>query len=398
MENRHSGKNRYMIHENTPINYADLPYEGAVIKPENFLLHHWKRAEFNRTTWNYISNRSPDIKKIFKDHFKVDEPAIFSPLLDIKVLDYFKMEMVLHLTDRSCNCTSYMFTSKDGESAFLCHAVDEDKYIEIAMFWHFCEDYNEAEAVKKVIELSDGNYIFADEEPTIYLITRGMGGYDLDSWVFDPVKIDLENNYNAGFREKVHDPLIKLAHDKEAKKGKLAFLHGPAGTGKSFYLKHLIAEISKKAKVIYVPNYLVESIADPSFIDFIREQSGSWLIVEDGEAVICNDDSRERSAGTSNLLQVTDGILGDILDLKILITFNTELDKVDTALKRSGRMYLEYKFDELGVEKADNKLDELGFEKKGEKMTLADIYNLDHENKRSDEDQEPEKGVMGFGV
>lgn len=84
------------------------------------------------------------------------------------------------------------------------------------------------------------------------------------------------------------------------------------------------------------------------------------------------DESYNQNIGT--LLNLTDGLMADEYTLKFIMTFNCPMDKIDDALRRKGRLSLEYKFDKLKADKAhkiNNKADK--------DITLADLYNLEKE-------------------
>jgi ATP-dependent 26S proteasome regulatory subunit len=124
------------------------------------------------------------------------------------------------------------------------------------------------------------------------------------------------------------------------------------------------------------------------------ENTNSILIIEDAEKVVLERDSRESSRqGVSNILNMTDGILGDCLSIQIIATFNTSRDKIDSALLRKGRLIAEHKFDLLDVENSNKLLKYL--EKNyvtSQPMSLTDIYNLDEEHTVSQE----ERRTIGF--
>ena len=63
---------------------------------------------------------------------------------------------------------------------------------------------------------------------------------------------------------------------------------------------------------------MTEDLTSPSFIDFMINQKDSILVIEDAEKLIRPRESGA-SNGISNLLNVTDGILGDIMKLKIIM-------------------------------------------------------------------------------
>ena len=110
------------------------------------------------------------------------------------------------------------------------------------------------------------------------------------------------------------------------------------------------------------------------------EHKNSILIIEDAERVIADREGNGSSAGVSNILNLTDGILGDCLNIQIVATFNMKREKIDQALLRKGRLIAEHKFTALNVDDSNKLLKSLGKEKTVDKpTTLADIYNIDEE-------------------
>jgi hypothetical protein len=92
---------------------------------------------------------------------------------------------------------------------------------------------------------------------------------------------------------------------------------------------------------------------------------------------------------------MTDGFLRDCMGMRIICTFNCDLKKVDPALLRKGRLYLEYRFGELSIKDGQRLADHCNLDITIDKeMTLADIFNYHKENTstKSFEDR-----PMGFG-
>ena len=110
------------------------------------------------------------------------------------------------------------------------------------------------------------------------------------------------------------------------------------------------------------------------------EHKNSILIIEDSERVISDRAGNGSPAGVSNILNLTDGILGDCLNIQIIATFNMSREKIDNALLRKGRLIAEHKFENLTVENTNKLLKHLGKDKVvNDGMSLADIYNIDVE-------------------
>jgi ATP-dependent 26S proteasome regulatory subunit len=172
----------------------------------------------------------------------------------------------------------------------------------------------------------------------------------------------------------------------------LVLLHGTPGTGKTHYLKYLASKIKNK-RVLFIPPFLADFITSPEMTPFLIQNAGSVLFIEDAEKVI-TDRNTGGGNGVSNILNITDGILSDILNIQIVATFNMDKKKIDEALLRKGRLIAEHKFDALPVEDSQALIDHLGFDYKTDKpMTLTEIYNLSEVEYKS-EDKGREK--IGF--
>jgi hypothetical protein len=155
----------------------------------------------------------------------------------------------------------------------------------------------------------------------------------------------------------------------------LILLHGGVGTGKTSYIKHIMSEA--KRTVFYVPPDMVHVLSDPAIVDFILDSlQDSILIIEDAENVLKTREADGNQA-VSNILNLSNGILGDILRTTIICTFNCPMEHVDKALKRPGRLIASYEFKSLTLDKTNALLDQLydGKITSNKDMSLAEIFN-----------------------
>ncbi|MDB3870634.1 ATP-binding protein, partial [bacterium] len=128
----------------------------------------------------------------------------------------------------------------------------------------------------------------------------------------------------------------------------------------------------------FLPNNMVDMLATPDFVPFMMKHPDSVLIIEDAEKVVMNRNGNGNEAAVSNLLNLSDGILGDCLKTQIVATFNTERQLIDKALLRKGRLIAEYKFDNLSLDKTIKLFKSLKIDyKPTESMPLSDIYNYE---------------------
>jgi hypothetical protein len=166
----------------------------------------------------------------------------------------------------------------------------------------------------------------------------------------------------------------------------LVLLYGQPGTGKSHFIRHIISDVSnmkvadeKNEKFfIYVQPRLISSILEPEFVTFLTTYIADnkreiVLIMEDAEQVLAKRELG--NSGASNILNLTDGILNDILGFQVIATFNTDIDDIDTALLREGRLIASKKFSTLLDTEAKKLVTAIGLDIEiTQSMTLAEIY------------------------
>jgi len=116
---------------------------------------------------------------------------------------------------------------------------------------------------------------------------------------------------------------------------------------------------------------------NPEFIDLLVDNPDSVLIIEDAENILL-DRKQQRNASVSNLLNLSDGLLSDCLNVQIICTFNSSLNMVDTAFLRKGRLIAQYEFGKLTAGKAARLSTHLGYNSDIQKpMTIAEIAGQD---------------------
>lgn len=211
-----------------------------------------------------------------------------------------------------------------------------------------------------------------EKKNNIALIVQTKHGYQTQDFELPKNELELDLNYGESFTP-IHDKILSTLNADKSKG--LVLLHGEPGTGKTHYLKHLASLVEDK-QVLFVPPYLVDFITSPEMTPFLIENSNSILFIEDAERVI-TDRSENGANGVSNILNLTDGILGDILNIQIVATFNMDRKKIDSALLRKGRLIAEHKFDKLSAEDSNKLIKHLGFDHEAtDEMALTEIYNL----------------------
>lgn len=350
------GVNDYTIsvHEMYTNEFNSSPHVSAIVNI--------KDAPFTE-----ITNLRTDIEGfvIANGYKKVRDGEItYSDDEEVDTYSVYKQNVSLYVKENSLNIGIELL----GTTKLICITIiGNDQNINDKLIQHIKDTkkkYKTNEEVRK--------------DKTFYTISSSQRGFELEDLNIktEHLKSIIFDNYNDDFINA--DEVIKSAIDND-KKG-LILLHGIPGTGKTSYIKHLITGDSKR-KIIYIPTHLTSAISSPNFISFVKSDlSNSVLVIEDAEQVLLTRENGEsHKEAVSNILNMTDGILADALNILIICTFNTDMENIDKALLRKGRLLLQYKFDELSKDKTDALCNKLFGKTTGKAMPLSDIYGLDYE-------------------
>lgn len=221
-----------------------------------------------------------------------------------------------------------------------------------------------------------------DENPTVCLVAYDPkdGDYYTVETEINKVSIDIEKNYNDDFKP-VCDDIFNFLTSTDRKSG-LIILNGEPGTGKTYFIRYLINCCPKD--YIIIPPSIAPRLSSPEFINFMLNHEDCIFILEDCETVIRSRSSNDFTNAVSSILNMSDGLMSDIMNVKIICTFNADINTIDEAILRKGRCFANYEFKKLDKEKVKVMLNEQGIElDEYEDMTLADIYNYDCKNVES---------------
>lgn len=226
---------------------------------------------------------------------------------------------------------------------------------------------------------STGNKIhLICNDPDIGMYTKE---FSINSSEYD---FDLDLHYGEGMSDFHEKQVRRLATGSKG----IILLYGDPGTGKTFYIKRLCTDLSKSnKKILYLPSNMVDQIGTPNFNNFLIEwvddnsegpKKSVLIIIEDGERILLKRENNPYGAdGVSNILNSTDGIMNDFLNIQVLATFNTDLKNIDDAVLRKKRSLGIRQFKKLEVDEAQRLIDKLEINYKAtDKMSLADIYSL----------------------
>ena len=227
-----------------------------------------------------------------------------------------------------------------------------------------------------------------DSNPYIGYITFCNGRYDVVEAEINSVELDIDKNYNDDFKP-IYNDIVNFLDENNRKSG-IVLLNGEPGTGKTYFLRHLINTVN--GNYIFITPAIATHFSSPDFITFLQEHRDTIYILEDCEDVIMSRETR-MFTGIQGILNMSDGLMSDIFNGKFICTFNCDMAKVDDAVLRKGRCAAVYTFDKLNKDKAQIIMKELGYDVEvKEDMTHAEIYNYESTNVPSTQ----RKNKVGF--
>jgi hypothetical protein len=170
----------------------------------------------------------------------------------------------------------------------------------------------------------------------LYALVYNHG--DIETRLVDKVDSTfIEDNYEDHVIEQFNNCVSIINNNNP---NNLMIIDGPPGTGKSHLLKGFI-ERCESTRFIVVPPDMIAHLAKPDMMTYLLDENispgGFCFILEDADECLLPRDSGNLSA-ISALLNLTDGLLGRALNIKIICTTNAKVDKIDSALTRKGRL------------------------------------------------------------
>ena len=160
--------------------------------------------------------------------------------------------------------------------------------------------------------------------------------------------------------------------------GRLVLLDGPPGTGKSYMVRALISETN--LKYLIIPSGIVPSLQGPELMRNLLELSeygreAVVLIVEDADNCLLPR-MTDNMTSLSTILNLCDGIVGGMFNIKIIATTNAHIKEMDPALLRPGRLCRRINLAPLPAQHATKLSKKLGHKiKYTDDTILAEVYN-----------------------
>ena len=191
---------------------------------------------------------------------------------------------------------------------------------------------------KKVVETCEASIIMRRQSAEVFVMIPTDEGIDLASIGEAGVLLE-RGNYSteviAAFDHVVSDIL------SVSPCGRLVVLDGPPGGGKTFIVRGLIDAV-RNATFVLFPASMVAHADSPELVRALINNKCDGdgpivLLIEDADACLVPRQA-DNMASVSSLLNLGDGILGKMLDIRIIATTNAKKVEMDPAAMRSGRL------------------------------------------------------------
>lgn len=174
----------------------------------------------------------------------------------------------------------------------------------------------------------------------VFAITRGSSGLALTRIGYAGSPIERGNYTEDVIKD--YDFVIDDLKSKDPT-GRIVILEGSAGSGKTFYTRAILTDVPNALFVIVPPN-MVSSLGGPELIPLLSRtkddygKSGSIILVlEDADAVLAPR-AADNMSSISSILNMSDGILGSLFDIRIVATTNAKVKDFDKAIVRDMRL------------------------------------------------------------
>lgn len=182
----------------------------------------------------------------------------------------------------------------------------------------------------------------------------------------------------------------------------ISLLRGEPGTGKTYYLRHVMSALQETHRFYFVPVDNFDLLSSGSLAEFWKKEQQAFpsaskvLVLEDAETLLLQR-SVDNRAAVSSILNLTDGLMNQYIKLHLICTLNCKPEDLDSALMRPGRLRFFHNFERVPAERARRVAALHGVELADKSdYTLAELFSPATFEQNTKGSQKTRK--VGFGV
>lgn len=319
--------------------------------------HHFVSARAIKGEWAHVYSRYID--SIVIEDCNVEE--LFEKLVVLYSHSHEEGYFISgHIKESPNNLITLNISGPKGDSS-VCALVASNSFTVMV------ETYTWVTSLFKAFTSTD-KYKF-------FVLLNGGEGYYFSQRSLPSVPL-INSNYTDEVVKKVNFSIECLKADNPP--GRVVIMEGAPGTGKTYAIRHIIKNICDNVKVIALPVSMVPELSGPSLLETLLHMSNSsegktkfCFIIEDSDAIINSSDSQN----ISQILNLGDGIIGESLDSRMILTTNLKKGHINKAITRPGRLASYIEFKDLSPEMASNCAANLGSKKVyTQPVPLAEVY------------------------
>ena len=206
----------------------------------------------------------------------------------------------------------------------------------------YADNQETAETLEKQIRELLPPPVKKPDEPWFYMLRQDCDSFSIEKIANKAPMLD-EESLQICYGDDSPAWIGDFAKNTLAKSGGITILDGPPGTGKSTLIAELMRRLYKTHVFYVLPVGQHDSLSQPKMVEFWQEQNGAHpkevkvIVMEDAEKILFQRRS-DNNESVSALLNIADGLMGQMLRVHVLCTLNHGMDELDPAILRPGRL------------------------------------------------------------
>lgn len=298
----------------------------------------WQNYALKRANFNATSDPGDQLAHLFWAWANSQDIPIFSFRVGGYATNEEFDQILLMIKDLGFKC-AWKYVSDDTINLAFIRAngvirIDrEDGYHGITV-----EDSQELISLRESFSQLTQKRMIQKEGSVFCLLRDSDGSINLEHVGIAGSKLE-EANYSDNVIKAFRHVMKDVGADEPC--GRLTIIDGPPGTGKTYLVRSLL-EQAEHCTFVIIPPSMMAGLTSPDLMPVLLQEteykeSKIVFVMEDADDCLSPRMSDNiQSIGV--LLNLADGILGKLLDVRIVATTNAKGVDLDEAVKRVGRL------------------------------------------------------------